>query len=97
MPRHRGNSGHPQNSLPAFAPRRAVRRTIGRSHFGQLGIGTVVSSASELMSTASVSASEGTTAAQCATKAPIATFVARATTEADSSRAALALIVHENC
>ena len=64
MPRHRGNSEHPQNSLPAFAPRRAVRRTIGRSHFGQLGIGTVVSSASELMSTASVRASEGTIAAQ---------------------------------
>ena len=64
MPRHRGNSEHPQNSLPAFAPRRAVRRTMGRSHFGQLEIGTVVSSASELMSTASVIASEGTIAAQ---------------------------------
>ena len=28
---------HPQNSLPVFAPLRAVRRTIGRSHRGQFG------------------------------------------------------------
>ena len=37
MPRHRGNSGQPQNSLPAFDPRHAVCLTMGHIWFDPLG------------------------------------------------------------
>jgi predicted RNA binding protein YcfA (HicA-like mRNA interferase family) len=37
VPRQRGNPGQPQNSDPAFAPRRAVRLTIAALHDGQCG------------------------------------------------------------
>ena len=49
VPRHRGNSVHPQNSLPAFTPRRAVRRTIGRSHLGQFGTDSALCAETPLM------------------------------------------------
>ena len=49
-PRHRGNSEQPQKSLPAFDPRRAVRLTMGRSHFGQFGIGSDAGTEVPLMS-----------------------------------------------
>ena len=49
-PRHRGNSEQPQKSLPAFDPRRAVRPTMGRSHFGQFGIGSDTGTEVPLMS-----------------------------------------------
>ena len=50
IPRHRGNSEHPQNWPPAFAPRRAVRNTIGLSHFGQFGDGSEAGVGVSLMS-----------------------------------------------
>ena len=38
MPRHFGNFGHPQNSVPALSPFLLNRLTIGSSHLGHKGV-----------------------------------------------------------
>ncbi|SDY59082.1 hypothetical protein SAMN05421755_10321 [Nitrosomonas sp. Nm33] len=37
MPRHFGNSAHPQNGTPAFSPFFVTRFTITPPHWGQFG------------------------------------------------------------